>query len=515
MNKKLLFLIVLIGFIIRFILLNSNCIIEIDGSIYMKLAENLISGNGYKDLTGNTNVLFLPLYPLISGIIGFLISNFELAGRLVSLIFGTGLIFIMYLLGKKMYSENVGLICSALAALYPVLTYISGIAYSESLYLFLFTLSLYLGWLALESKNSLKFFISGLIFGLAYLTKSEAIFFIFIFMILTLIYNNYWKYKIKNVSLLLLGFVIISLPYWIFLYTQLGHFTLGTKGSAEFLEKAYIVSQSEDVKEYELAYLSLDYSAKNYKENMGGALNYFLGNPIKIIKRYFSNIYLEQTTAITKLYPLIFTLIAFFGLIKSNYLDNKQKIVYLLSFFLAPLLVLPISYVSPRVILSNLIILLVWTSKGIKELDKIIRNKFRIKYLILSLILLVFLAGNYLISNINISDTKFTTDIQKNCIYKTAGLWLKENYENTTLMTRDLRISYYAGALHKVLPYGDIQHIIKEACKTNVNFVVLDRPKIEKLRPELLYLLDEKKIPDNLKFIHKFNQDVLIYQPVC
>ena len=95
MNKKLL-LIVLIGLIIRIVLLSSQNIIELDGTTYMRLAENLISGKGYTDLRGGTNVVFPPLYPLASGIVGSIINNFELAGRLVSLAAGIGLIILMY-----------------------------------------------------------------------------------------------------------------------------------------------------------------------------------------------------------------------------------------------------------------------------------------------------------------------------------------------------------------------------------------------------------------------------------
>lgn len=517
MNKKLV-LIILIGLIIRLILLNSHDIIEIDGSNYMKIAENLVSGNGYLDLSGKTNIIFPPLYPLISGMLGFLINNFELAGRLVSLLSGLGLILIMYLISKKLYDKERGLICAALVSLYPALTFISGITYTESLYLFLIALGIYLGWLSLkDNKRWSVYFILGIIFGLAYLTRSEGLLFFLVIIFLNLIFKNPWKIKIKNILFSVLGLIIICMPYWIFLYSQLGVFSLGVQSTSEFLEEAYTVTQSSNIKEYELNYLAMDFSSDNYKGlNQQNIFGYVLNNPVKFFERYFSNLYKEQTSVLPKLYPIIFILIAFAGLILGNWNTNRKKQeLYLILCFLAPLLALPISYVSPRMILSSLLVLLIWTSNGVKELDKWIKDKFNVNNLVLIFVLLAFLFGNLIINKVNISDTPFTGENENDNLYKESGLWIKANYNNTIIMTREGRISYYAGAKNVKLAYGNIQYIIKESCKANVNFIALDRKNIEKLRPELVYLLEEKNTPNNLMFIKKFKNDILIYKPLC
>src|ERR1700693_4338587 len=63
--------------------------IESEGAQYARIAENLRNGVGYVGLvTPGSELLFNPLFPLLIAGTSFFTHNYELAGRLVTLIMG-------------------------------------------------------------------------------------------------------------------------------------------------------------------------------------------------------------------------------------------------------------------------------------------------------------------------------------------------------------------------------------------------------------------------------------------
>ena len=94
-----------------------------------------------------------PLYPLFIAFFGKFISNYELAGRMVSLFFGTILIVPVYLFAEKHLSKKVSWYCSLLIAFFPMLIESSISALTESLYIFVAITGVIAGFSALHKKS--------------------------------------------------------------------------------------------------------------------------------------------------------------------------------------------------------------------------------------------------------------------------------------------------------------------------------------------------------------------------
>ena len=163
MLKNKSFLIVLIILIValglRLYLLQSHKILETDSPAYIRLGQNLIAGKGYIDNEGYKNLWFPPLYPILIGISSLITNNLELASRLISILFGVLLIIPVFLFVKRFYNEKSAYLASILTAIYPVLAYLSTIAYSDSLYIFLTMTIILVGWVTLTENKPYLYFI--------------------------------------------------------------------------------------------------------------------------------------------------------------------------------------------------------------------------------------------------------------------------------------------------------------------------------------------------------------------
>jgi len=116
--------------------------------------------------------------------------SYETAVGVITL-FGLGCVFLVYKIGEVLYGERTGLFAAALFALTPWQVIMSRVFLVDVQCLFFSLLYLLVGIWAIR-KGSLKlFFVSGIIFGFALLTK---LFAVFMLIPLSLIYI-YWRPK--------------------------------------------------------------------------------------------------------------------------------------------------------------------------------------------------------------------------------------------------------------------------------------------------------------------------------
>ncbi len=131
-----LILILVVSLAVRIALMaNSSQIIENEGGEYATITENLLADKGYVGLgsTGKPQLLFPPLYPFAIALISMLTTvNTELAARMVSLLMGLGLVFVVFKIGSFMYGRPVGLMSGTLIGPHPLLARLSVSVQSEA-----------------------------------------------------------------------------------------------------------------------------------------------------------------------------------------------------------------------------------------------------------------------------------------------------------------------------------------------------------------------------------------------
>lgn len=218
-NKRLC-LILLLGVVLRVFDLVNAAIIERDGIAYARMAEDF--GRGYfKEAMSS---VFPPGYPLVIAFFHLLIPDVELAGRIVSLVFGILLVYICFLFLRSLIDEKKALVGAFFVAIHPYLVRYSAQVLSESLATFLFVAAVYFfyrGWLEKDVK---AIGLSGFLFAVTYLTRPE---YLIYYVSLTLILVK--EKRFRHIVPLLLSFVVLAFLYGLYLRIDTGMWIVSRK----------------------------------------------------------------------------------------------------------------------------------------------------------------------------------------------------------------------------------------------------------------------------------------------
>jgi 4-amino-4-deoxy-L-arabinose transferase-like glycosyltransferase len=156
-----------------------------DSFFFHATANLMASGHGFVDplvfLARGAEVptaLHPPLYPLILSVESKLGATSWLAHQLPSTLFGTVVVVLAGLLGRRVAGTTVGLLAAAIAALYPTLIAADGALMSEALYGLVVTLVLLLAYRHRDRRDLLSAAGLGALVGLAALTRTEALLFV-------------------------------------------------------------------------------------------------------------------------------------------------------------------------------------------------------------------------------------------------------------------------------------------------------------------------------------------------
>ncbi|MBI4918549.1 glycosyltransferase family 39 protein [archaeon] len=161
-NKlKLIFAtLLLVAFLIKFAFIIQDKPIWWDTSVYIGMAKYVA--------TQGSSGLWEPLRPLVWPLILslMLILNVSLIffAKIFQLFFSLGSVYLVYLIGKKIWSDKEGKIAVLILLFTPVITFYEGVMLSEIPAVFFGLLSLYY---FLKEEN----FLSGFIAGISFLTK--------------------------------------------------------------------------------------------------------------------------------------------------------------------------------------------------------------------------------------------------------------------------------------------------------------------------------------------------------
>jgi 4-amino-4-deoxy-L-arabinose transferase-like glycosyltransferase len=161
----------------------------------------------------------LPLYIYLSVLPLAFFGLGAFSVRLVSLLSGTGLVFLAYLITKKLTkNEAFSLLATFLTAISPWGLFVSRVAVEANLGAFLFALGMYffLGWLKREEG---KLFWTTLSWGLALFAYNSARVIVPVFFLFLLI-MGFWKKRFKELVLPTALFLVFLIPFIGQLYNQ-------------------------------------------------------------------------------------------------------------------------------------------------------------------------------------------------------------------------------------------------------------------------------------------------------
>ena len=204
--KKIGIFIIIFAFI-QILLSNVNTGLWWDETVYISLAKSICSlrydSAGFEQFRA-------PLYPFfLSLFYCYFRSIFIL--KIVNSIISVFAVYSLYLIGKKMFGEKVGLYCAFIMAFNPNFLFYSYKLLSESLFILLFNIAFFC---FLEKKYSL----SGVLSGLCFMSRYLGIFIIPIILVYILLEKKYRKEAVK----FLIGFICAVIPWFILSYLNYG-----------------------------------------------------------------------------------------------------------------------------------------------------------------------------------------------------------------------------------------------------------------------------------------------------
>ena len=118
------------------------CLIAGDADGYWQLAGKIASGEEYSFGDPPRRVHRMPGFPLVLALSMKLFGASPLAARCLLAMIGTAACSAVYLLGRQLFDERVGLLACGLTAISPVMTGFSVLLLSETLFALTLTLSL-------------------------------------------------------------------------------------------------------------------------------------------------------------------------------------------------------------------------------------------------------------------------------------------------------------------------------------------------------------------------------------
>jgi 4-amino-4-deoxy-L-arabinose transferase-like glycosyltransferase len=429
-EKQLLLLIIGITFGLRLYAVLMAQGIANDSAAYGFMARDFLKGNFIKGLS----IPGHPLYPLLMALFSFDTTHVEMAGRLLSLFFGTLTIIPLFYLVKEAIGEKEAIFSALLYSFQPYLVTYSGMLLTEATYWALLILSVYFFWTGLKKEKIWRMMLSGFFLGLAYLTRPEGIGYVFVYLIWVVVEGGFkrkWFKKLILIGVLILTVFIFVIPYVLYIHQETGQWLISKKGvgtQSQFFKKS--VEEVDPSKGIE--------QSKPIKKN--SEILMITQNVVRFLPFVVYH-YLRA-------YHFSLWLFLFFGLIRV-----RQKIIAY-EFFLASLVLFHLFSLStfvPSTIRFSVPVVplsLFWAGTGLLEIKRYL-EKMRISHpekVIFSFIVLVILVQ---------LPQSLTPERRHRAEQKKVGLWLKQNTpQDAIIMSNSPQEAFYADREFMMLPQG-------------------------------------------------------------
>ncbi|QDV49472.1 ArnT family glycosyltransferase [Gimesia fumaroli] len=208
-------------------------VIEGDADGYWKLAQSLIHGEPYSIYTPPRRVLRMPGFPFFLAGAMSVVGEDHFRVRLILALSGAVACFVVYLLGKELVNETIGLIAAALTAVSPVMAGFSVLFLSETLFAVTMLISL---WVLVklskvqfrvedQFQGRLWSVLAGISLAVAfYVRPSWLLMLPLVVFILILSAKEHRTAALTRGLLIIVGFTVMLVPWVYRNYQVTGHF---------------------------------------------------------------------------------------------------------------------------------------------------------------------------------------------------------------------------------------------------------------------------------------------------
>ena len=429
-EKQVLLLLIGISFGLRLYAVLMAQGIAPDSAAYGFIARDFLKGHFIKGLSSPAP----PFYPFLIFLFSPDTAHVEIAGRLLSLFFGTLAIIPLFYLVKEAIGQKEATFSVLLYSFHPYLVTYSGMLLTEATYWGLLILSVYFFWTGLRREKLWRMALSGCFLGLSYLTRPEGIGYVLVYLIWIIVSGGLkknWFRKLILIGVLTLAIFIFVIPYIIYIHEETGQWLISKKGLGT--QSLLLKKSAEEVD-----------PTKSIEQNEPVKMNFRILRITQNIIRFFPFVVYHYLRA----YHFSLWLFLFFGLIRV-----RQKIIAY-ELFLASLVLFHLFSLSTfvpstiRFAVPVIPLSLFWAGTGILEVkrysEKIkISNPEKVIFLFTLLVILTQLPQS------------LTPERRHRADQKKVGLWLKQNTPPDAIMMSNSPLeTFYADREFIALPQG-------------------------------------------------------------
>ncbi|BCZ44217.1 hypothetical protein psyc5s11_02840 [Clostridium gelidum] len=259
---------------------------------YIRSAWNLIdnkilSYENIKESTvyimpGLTFVLafFMMIFGKMQGIVAF---------KIFQLILQAGSIYLIFLIGRKVFSSRVGLIASIIDVIYVPELFVVNTILMECICKFLFLLLIYISIYAIKTKSSKLYIAGGIIWAISCLFKPTMAGYPIVILFMWIKSKYKFSEILKYTTLVLIIFCTIMSPWWVRNYKEFNSVIPFTKSTGNpFLQGTFI--NYDDSEGWGVPYVKSENAIKNDQNEIKAGLQrlqkYGAEQPIKYIFWY-------------------------------------------------------------------------------------------------------------------------------------------------------------------------------------------------------------------------------------
>lgn len=481
---------------------------------YLYQAQEILRGN-WKDGLGT---LFPPGFPLMVAATSALGFGVEAAGKWVSALSGGLLIVPVYLLAKRRCGHDAAVIAAVLTCVHPFLVATSADALTEGPFTLVLASLAVLGLRPAPAWAVARDLLMGALFGCAYLLRPEAAGFLGVFAI-----TSFWLGREEERGngrmraavrwggkslLLACGFVIMSLPYLIFLRVESGHWKFSRKTMLNLI--VHDVNQSGVPVDYEVARYGLTADGKMLQietASEGDPWQFLWQSRTRLLVKYARNwALLILKTLPSVLHPIVVILVLV-GLLAPASPGQRRVDLQLASWFVFPLLAYPAFWMEPRYYVPLVPIALVWAAEGMVVVGRAMARRYEalgvpvgpatagIKMLVVAVAVIPLLFPTLGFVRTNRWDYPLE--------HKAAGEWLKsQGGGHSKVMNRKSFVAFYSESIPVATPYGTLEEILAYARFQQVDYLVVDERFTVPTRPGLATLMDPSAAPTGLVLVY-------------
>ncbi len=515
LRRESLFLlaVVLLAMIVRGAFAGLPRVVRWDEAGYQLIARSLLQGKGYFEVIGARDLQQPPVVTYLSA-----------AGRAVGLpipwataalahVLLGGLIPIpVYLLGRELKSRRIGAVAAALTAVHPALA-VSPLYWStmtEPPYVLFMLCGTYAAWRAARDGGWRWFAGMGVCFGLAYLTRPEAMAYLLALLVFVVLWRGRAALQHRNAPRLLAQvvaagfiFLLVCTPYIVYVHRVTGRWTLsGKQGVTMGIAWAYAQKSQA---EHDRVTAGLDPAGKEIlwlspEQYDFSLVSWIREDPPRFVQLIRHNIeaFISALFREDLFRPWQVSLIVL-GLFAVPWSRRRAGRELFLLFALAPTLSLLILFVLSRFMAFVIPIGMIWAAEGMEVVGAWtagtgsalaegghvhVGNAVRVlaPLLLPAVVVLLLIEG----ASVSVHDrgSQPFDRVQ-------VAAWLKANLPpGSPIMVRDSEIPLYADLPQVAFPNAPWEQVTAYAYARGARYVVIDDGEIQHIRPELAPLLD-------------------------